>query len=182
VHELLGYLTEQRCRWHKSYCEHFSLAIRSINIADDWLNVPFVSPAIIEEFVLPRYLEIDSFHGGITGIHSCGNQTDLQPLLLRIKSLPTFEVSSWTDLHQTLENIPPQKHIHISLHPNEVLCASPKEMENRLQEIATSCGGRSYSVATAGLTPLSHDTTAFTEKIRAWNRAVEKELRTRVAT
>ena len=168
VHGLLQWLVEQRCRWYDAYYRYFGLKPGPVSIADDWLNVPFISPAMFADFVLPRYLEIERYHGGITGIHSCGNQTPLQRYLLEIKSLPTLEVSPWTDLQQTLRNVPAEKSLGISVHPNDVLCATPEDIETRLRFITTSCAGRRYSIGTSGLTPIRDTVDDFVARIRTW--------------
>jgi hypothetical protein len=177
VHDLLEFLVEQRCRWWDGYYRHFGLPVGPAAVADDWINVPFISPSILRDFVLPRYLEIESYHGGITGIHSCGNQTPVQRYLLQIKSLPTFEVSPWTDLEQTLRNVPASKALSISLHPNDVLCATPVEMEARLHEIVVACQGRNYNIYTSGLTPIWEDMGEFIRRIRLWNAAARQTFR-----
>lgn len=167
VHDLLGFLTEQRCRWHEEYCRYFGVSLGPANIGDDWLNVPFITPAFFAEFVLPRYLEIEAFHGRIAHVHSCGNQAPLQEHLLKLKTLEVFEVSPWTDLTQSLANLPPSKRLAISLHPNEVLVADPEEMRARLQFIATACKDRQYRLGTAGLTPIRGEAD-FVARIHTW--------------
>jgi len=176
VHDLLRWLVEQRCRWWEGYYQHFGLPKGPTAVADDWINIPFISPAIFADFVLPRYLEIERFHGGITGIHSCGDQTPVQKYLLQIESLPGLEVSAWTDLQQTLINVPSSKHLGIALHPNDVLCATPEEMEARLRSILDACRGRSFSIGTSGLTPISDDPGEFIGRIRTWT-AIARHLR-----
>jgi len=176
VHDLLKFLVEQRCRWWDGYYRHFGLKRQPVLIADDWINVPFITPAMFADFVLPRYLEIEAFHGGLTGIHSCGNQTPVQKHLLKVKSLAALEVSPWTDLRQTLENVPAEKSLGVVLHPNDVLCANSEEMENKLGFIVESCGQRPYSIGTSGLTPLSDDIGAFIARINTWLGVVAKVM------
>lgn len=176
VHDLLRWLVEQRCRWWESYYRYFGLPKGPTAVADDWINIPFISPAIFVDFVLPRYLEIERFHGGIAGIHSCGDQTPVQKYLLQIESLPGLEVSPWTDLQQTLINVPTNKHLGIALHPNDVLCATPEEMEARLRGILDACRGRSFSIGTSGLTPITDDPAEFNGRIRTWT-AIARRLR-----
>ena len=171
---------EQRCRWWEAYYQHFGLETEPTSIGDDWINVPFISPRIFAGFVLPRYLEIEEFHGGVASVHSCGNQTPVQRYLLEIKSLPCLEVSAWSDLEQTLLNVPAGKRLAVSLHPNDVLCASAEEMEAKLRWIVEKCEGRSYGIGTSGLTPLSDDIDAYITKIREWtwvSRRVLEPLR-----
>jgi len=174
VHSLLSYLVEQRCRWWEDYGRHFRKEREPSLVGDDWINVPFISPDLFRDFVLPRYLEIERFHGGIAGIHSCGNQEPVQKYLLRIQSLPALEVSAWTDLGRTLSNVPADKELVVSLHPNDVLCASPREMERKLTSILTACRGRKVTIATSGLTPLTPDIDDFVRRVRTWTQIARK--------
>jgi uroporphyrinogen-III decarboxylase len=176
VHDLLRFLTEQRCRWYEAYYRHYGLPVGPTAVADDWINVPFISPRIFSEFVLPRYQEIERFHGGIAGIHSCGNQAPVQRYMLQLETLPGLEVSPWTDLQQSLRNIPPSKRLFIALHPNDVLCATPEEMDARLREITTSCQGRSYGIGTSGLTPIWDDPQEYVQRIRTWTGIVQRVM------
>jgi hypothetical protein len=176
VHDLMRFLVEQRCRWWEAYSRHFGLKLEPTNVGDDWINIPFISPRMFAEFVLPRYLEIEAFHGGMNGIHSCGNQAPVQKYMLQIKSLPNFEVSAWTDLQQSLHNIPPDKNLFISLHPNDVLVATPEEMEAKLRWIVATCGDRRYSIGTSGLTPITPDMGEYVGRIRTWTRIARSVL------
>jgi hypothetical protein len=169
VHGLMRYLVEQRYRWLCDRARYLGEeAPKTTWIADDWINIPFISPAMFRDFVLPYYLEIERQHGAIGGIHSCGNQAPVQQYLLQVKTLPYLEVSPWTDLLQTLLNVPPDKTLGISLHPNDVLASSPAEMRAKLQFIADSCRGRRIGVGTSGLTPIFDDPAEFNRRIDTW--------------
>jgi hypothetical protein len=128
------------------------------------------------EFVLPYLLEIEAFHGGMDYIHSCGNQTPIQKYLLKIESLLGFEVSPWSDLDQSLINIPSDRWLTVALHPNEVLCTAPDQMRARLREINSKCAGRAYSIGTSGLTPITDDPQDYIEKIRNWTKIALEEM------
>jgi len=150
IHDLLRFITEQRCRWYEGYYRHFGLEPSPGPIGDDWLNVPFISPDFFAEFVLPCYQEIERFHGGIAWVHSCGNQGPLQPHLLKLGSLQSFEISPWTDIHETLRNVPPDKRLGFDLHPTKVLLDPPEVARDKLQAIKQACAGRQYSVQGGG--------------------------------
>lgn len=174
VHNLMKWLVEQRCRWHEAYFKYFGIKKEPANIGDDWINIPYISPEIFEDFVLPYYLEIEAFHGSVVHIHSCGNQTPIQKQLLKIQSLPRLEVSPWTDLSQSLVNIPPTKELYINLHPNDILCASPQQIEQQIRNIITLCTSRKFQIATSGLTPLSDNIDEFIETILTWIATMRK--------
>jgi len=174
VHNLMEYLTEQRCCWWGAYSEHFNLKLKPTDIGEDWLNVPFISPDFFRDFVLPRFLEIEAFHGGIANIHSCGNQTPLQRYFLEIKSFNNYEVSPWTSLEKTLVNLPADKKLLIGLHPNDALFASPEQIESRLRGIMAACDGRSYDIGTSGLTPILETHEAFIKQVNIWAGVVRR--------
>ena len=175
VDDLLRFLVEQRCRWWEGYYHSFGLAKKPTDIGDDWINVPFISPRIFERYVLPRYLEIEAFHGGINSIHSCGNQTPVQRYLLELKSLNNFEVSPWTSLEGTIANLPTTKHLMVSLHPNDVLTTNPQEMRDKLEKIATSLKDWNYDVGTSGLTPITPNLEDMVCQIKNWT-AIAREI------
>ncbi len=174
AHGLLERLADLRCRWWAAHARRTGEAIGPTSVADDWINVPFITPDMFRDFVLPPYLAIERFHGGIAGIHSCGNQAPVQQYLLQIRSLPALEVSAWTSLDETLANVPADKRLWISLHPNDVLCASPAQMEAKLRSIVAKCRGREFGIGTSGLTPLSRDVGAFVETVRTWTRIARR--------
>ena len=62
VHDLMKWLVEERCRWWEAYYRHFGQEISPTGIADDWINVPFITPGIFADFVLPGYKELERFH------------------------------------------------------------------------------------------------------------------------
>ena len=171
---LLDRLTDLRCRWWAAHARRMGEPVGPTSVADDWINVPFISPDLFRDFVLPPYLAIERFHGGIAGVHSCGNQAPVQRYLLEIHSLRQLEVSAWTSLDETLANVPPTKRLWISLHPNDVLCASASQMEEKLQGIVEKCRGREFGIGTSGLTPLSCDVGAFVETVRRWTRIARR--------
>jgi hypothetical protein len=174
VHDLFKFITEQRCRWWQAYSQHFCIPLKPTDIGEDWLNIPFISPGFFRDFVLPRYLEIETFHEGITSIHSCGDQTALQRYFQEIKSLVNYEVSPWTNLDRSLVNLPADKKLMIGLHPNEVLFTPQEQMEVRLREIATKCTGRRYDIGTSGLTPILESPEAFIRQINTWLQVVHR--------
>ena len=170
VHGLMKFLVEERCRWYDEYYRYFGIPKGPISIADDWINIPFISPAFYEEFLLPRYLEIEKHHGGVTGIHSCGNQGPIQKFMLQIQSIDSYEVSPWTSLEETLGNLPLSKFLRISMHPQDVLLDTPEKLREKMAFIRDTCEpGREYSVGTSGIAlRLDQTPEAFIARIRMW--------------
>jgi uroporphyrinogen-III decarboxylase len=182
IHDLMKWLTEQRCRWHQGFHDYFGkdipgkAGLGATFVGDDWINVPFITPEMFRDFVLPYLLEIEKFHGAINSLHSCGNQTPVQQYLLEIKSLPTFEIGAWSDFDQSLKNIPVSKGLGISIKPGDVLLATEEQMEKQLREITKKCCNRKYNIGTSGLSPVSDDISDFVSHIRTWTKVVKKVM------
>jgi len=174
VHDLMQFLVEQRCRWWEGYYQYSGAKREPVGIADDWINIPFISPGMFRDFVLPYYKQIEQFHGGIVSIHSCGDQTPVQKYMLELSTLQHLEISPWTNLKQTLINVPPTKRLGPFLHPNDVLLASPEEMETRLRTIVEACKGREFSIGTSGLTPIWDDIDEFVRRVQCWVEIAER--------
>ena len=68
-------------------------------VADDWVNVPFISPALFRDFVLPLYRRIRAEEGPPSGFHTCGN---MEPVALDLVAvfpeIEMLEVSPWNDV------------------------------------------------------------------------------------
>lgn len=174
VHDLMKFLTEQRCHWWQANTAYFNQPLKPTDIGEDWLNIPFISPGFFRDFILPRYLELEAFHGGINSVHSCGDQAPLQRYFLQLESLNTYEVSPWTSLEKSLANLPADKKLMIGLHPNEVLFTTPEQMETRLRQIAEFCNERRYDIGTSGLTPILDTPEKFIQQVNTWTQIVQK--------
>ena len=177
VHDLLRYLVEERIRWWDAYCAEFAVSDRTAGIADDWLNVPFISPAFFEEFVLPRYLELQDYHGRIPHVHSCGNQAPLQHLLLQLETLESMEVNHWTSLADTVRNVPPTKHLAIALLNTDVELQPEPEQEAQLREIKGLCRGRRYHLVGSALQKVHDDYAEDIRRTQHWIALARRVLR-----
>ncbi len=177
VHGLMKYLNQERMRWWEAYRQFSGSREESAQIHDDWINVPFISPAMFEEFVLPRYLELEAFHGKIPYIHSCGNKVPVQKMLEQIKTLEVHEVNHWTDLEATLSNVPAIKFLNISLLNTEVLLADEVKMRRELQRIVRLCQGRHYSVCAQAIEKVHDDMAEDIAQVKRWLVIAREVLR-----
>jgi len=177
VHDLLRYLVEERIRWWDAFCAEFGISERAAGIADDWLNVPFVSPAFVEEFVLPRYLELQAYHGRIPHVHSCGNQVPLQHLLLRLDTLESIEINHWTSLADTVRNVPPTRHLAIALLNTDVELQAEADQEAQLRDIRERCRGRRYHLVGSALQKVHDDYAEDIRRIQHWIALAKRLLR-----
>jgi hypothetical protein len=178
VHDLMRGLVEERIRWWDAYQEHFATTDKSCGLADDWVNVPFISPAMFRDFVLPYYLELERYHGAIPGFHTCGDQAPIQKLLLQNRSLRDFEVTPWTSLERTLENVPADKKLTVHVRNTEVLLSDEAGTRRRIRRIRELCegAGRWYQICGQALSKVHDPMDEDVRRARAWIRTVRDEL------
>ena len=176
VHGLLKWLVDERCKWFAQYYKYFDVHTDVCYIGDDWINIPFITPRFFEEFLLPRYLEIEAFHGNMGNVHSCGNQLEIQKYLLQMKTLRNVEISPWTDMAQTVKNIPTTKRLGVGIHPNDVLFTTPQKIEEHMKKITELCAHHPYGVGTSGLTPITGSDDDFIRRVRVWTDMAHKYL------
>ena len=178
VHALMRFITEERIRWWDAYCSHFGLKERTCGIADDWVNVPFISPAMFEEFILPSYFELERYHGSLGGFHTCADQVPIQKLLLRLPTLRDFEVTPWTDLEATLRNVPADKNLTVHIKNVDVLLSDDARAERQLRRIRTLCeaAGRKFSVCGQALSRVHKDMADDVRQVQRWIAVARRVL------
>ena len=106
-------------------------------VADDWVNVPFISPALFRRFALPAYRRIRAGEGPVTGFHTCGNfERVVNDLLGVFPEILRLEVSGWNDVEALDRIIPPQVGFDVGVINTLVLVGSVAEQQARLEAIA----------------------------------------------
>jgi hypothetical protein len=147
---------------------------KAAGISDDWINIPFISPAMFRDFVLPYYLELEKYHGRIPRVHSCGDKAPVQKYLLLLKTLDSHEVNHWTSLEATLQNVPPDKLLAVSLLNTEVLLADEAKMERDLRRIIGLCRGRRFAVCAQAVEKVHEDMQEDIRQVQRWIAVVRR--------
>ena len=95
--------------------------------------------------------------------------------MLKIETLNSYEVSPWMDVETAMESLPPDKHVHIAVHPNDVVVDSAAAMaaKHKAKAEALKDSGRSFALGTSGLTPLQ-DEAEFVGRVNAWIEAARQ--------
>ncbi len=116
-------------------------------VADDWVNVPFLSPALFRRFVAPVYRRIVANEGPVTGFHTCGHfELVVNDLLAAFPDIRRLEVSGWNDLATLDRIVPPEVAFDVSVVNTLVLAGTREEQVHRLREIATLSRHRPVSL------------------------------------
>jgi len=106
-------------------------------VADDWVNVPFISPRLFRRFVVPAYRRIVANEGPVIGFHTCGHfELLVNDLLIAFPGIRRLEVSGWNDLELLDRIIAPQVGFDIAVINTLVLAGSQEEQEQKLRAVA----------------------------------------------
>ncbi len=108
VHAFLAHFADARLKYFEG--RRVLLGESSLpeatHVADDWVNVPFISPAMFREFMVPAYRRISANERTVASFHTCGRMEPLVGDLLEVfPKLSMLDVSGWNDfelLHRTV--------------------------------------------------------------------------------
>jgi hypothetical protein len=145
---------------------------KKIGIADDWVNVPFISPSIYREFVAPYYRMIQEQQGAIVEhFHTCGGYGTLAPDLLA--TLPDLEgidiVPQCNDLERLDRDLPSKVAFHLNLLSVFTLMAPQDEQRPFLEMVGRIGRHRKVTLCPGAMVRL-HDT--YDEDIARLNRFI----------
>jgi len=125
VRQALACIVAERLRWNRERATYLGEEFipEDISIADDWINPPFLSPAVFRDFVLPAYRAIQENEGPVTGVHTCGPLEPLiTDLLASLPGITTLDVSGWNDVELLDDLVDPAIGFSCQLRNTFVLC------------------------------------------------------------
>ncbi len=131
----LDHLVDERLRYARERQRHLGEASLppTTYVADDWVNVPFISPAMFREFVAPRYRRIRAGEGPSTGFHTCGNFEPVARDIVDIfPEIEMLEVSPWNSVTALDAILPSRVGFVCSLLNTVTLGGSEREQREKL--------------------------------------------------
>ena len=124
-------------------------------VADDWVNIPFITPDFFREIIVPVYAYLQAGEGAVTGFHTCGRmEAVVTDLLAVFPELTWLDVSGWNNLPQLDAIVDRKIKFHISIINTVSLGDSIEEQERILQQIATTALHRPVSVCAQAIVRL----------------------------
>jgi hypothetical protein len=156
--EFLDYFTRERLRYAVER-QRFLGQPRlpdTTAVADDWVNIPFISPAMFRRFVLPVYRRIRAEEGPVTYFHTCGNIEAVAADLLEVfPDMRRLEVSGWNDPRALDRNVPAD--VAFDLHTiNTLVLAAPLEDQRaKLEAFAEVSRRRPVSLCAQSMVKLT---------------------------
>lgn len=172
VHELIDYIIGERKRFNDLAADFRGEPLPPTTfIADDWLNVPFISPEIFDEFVLPAYLKIQKNEGTVTGFHTCGIFVPLAEKILKtFDGIKALDVSGWNDIAELDRIVEKDIFFHVAFINSFVIMSPPEEHETRLLQIKEIMRGRGLSLNVQAIVKILG---SAEDSIIAMNRFIE---------
>lgn len=172
VRDGLARLVAERARWNRERAAYLGLEWRRAEtfVADDWVNPPFVSPAVFRDFVLPAYRAIEDNEGTLTGFHTCGPLRGLvSDLLEAFPGIRTLEVSGWNDVEELDRIVDPGIGFACQVRSTVVLCGTEEQHRRLLEAVRRVSARREVSVCAQAILRV-HD--SYDEDIGRMNRFV----------
>jgi uroporphyrinogen-III decarboxylase len=177
VHRLGGFLVGCRKQWERDRAAFTGRPPQKLLLYDDDVSVPQISPALYRNHVLPLEKELKDFYGGVDYWHSCGNVTPFLPSIRELRQISMLNVSAWTDLRRAAELFGSTTTLEICVHAvDDVLQASPQQMESRLREIVQTCremGLPCFTIRAEGITGLG-EVDRDLKQVRQWAEVARK--------
>jgi hypothetical protein len=140
VHDFLALIVRERAAWNRErrrYLGEPEPAEPTTRIDDDWVNVPFISPAMFREFVIPAYRRISAAEGQVVGFHTCGVMVPVVGELLGVfPGIRTLDISGWNDFEKLDEMLDPQIGFWLGFKNTFVLAGAREQQRDKLERIA----------------------------------------------
>lgn len=138
VHHLMRFLTDSRLQWEKEKTLFLKEEVKKVDLWNDEVAIPTISPKYYREFILPYEKEI-SENQGIGYWHSCGDTTLLAGDISTLKDLTMYHISSWTNLEKAMSDAANLK-IEFGLNPQKYIQdANESDMKAKVAETMKIC-------------------------------------------
>ena len=156
AHRLLDYIVDTRIRYNKLATGFLGEAPPGVqSMDDDWVNVPFISPAMFDEFALPAYRKVQKEEGPIVRFHTCGVYGPvIQSLLQVYDKLESMDVSGWNDLTVVDKAARGDVKFDVAYVNTFVLTGSPEAHRAKLEEAKVVAGHRRINLHSQAIVKL----------------------------
>lgn len=177
AHRLFQYVTDFHCHFWRERCAFLGEPLGLGHIGNDEVNVPFVSPQLYEELLLPYETQISEFHGGLTCWHSCGTTTPLLGLIRRIPNVKQFYTGPWTDVDSVMDTFGSDTRLMIAVNTvDDIMAATPEQMESKIRTLMSQCDGAALHIR-GGSMNAAFDLQSDVAQMRLWTQIALRTVR-----
>lgn len=173
AHDFLSHIVNERIRWNVERAVFLDEELPAGNtfIADDWVNMPFITPRMFDDFIIPAYKKIQDAEGKVNGFHTCGVMGLLAGRLLEVfPDIRTLEVSGWNDFSALDAMIDPSVSFALNFINTFVLVSPVEEHRKMLENINRIARHRKISLCAQAIVRVYG---TFDETIERMNRFID---------
>ena len=92
----MEFFTERQIEYFEAREKYLGITQGKINLYNDEVNTPTVSPDLYEEFILPCEIRLSQRFGGLNYWHSCGKLDRLYPSIAKVPGIDMIHKGPWT--------------------------------------------------------------------------------------
>ena len=138
VENVMDTITRTEMAYFQQRAAYTGKPLGKINLYNDDVSFPIVSPKLYRELILPREQQLSELSGGIYYWHSCGC---LDPLYREIRKVPGLEMihcSAWSDPKACVETFHDTAIEVCTNTQKDVIDAAPQEMYEHFKKICST--------------------------------------------
>ena len=176
VHEFFSFIVEQRGRYSRERLKYLETKAHQppvpsqVRVDDDWVNVPYITPHMFKDYLLPAYRQIQDNEGPVEWFHTCGNCVPIvEDLLQLFSNITMIDVSQKSDPTVLDEILPQNLAFLVNLFNTFILAESEDKQRKHLESIAKIGKHRKVILNLIGIVQL-HD--SFEEDLFRLNRFI----------
>ena len=161
VHEFLSFIVERRGRYSCERLKYLETKAHQpplrVRIDDDWVNIPFISPEMFREYLLPVYRQLQDNEGPVEWFHTCGNSVPvIEDLLELFPNITMVDVSPASDPTALDEILPQNLSFFVNFFNTFALAESEDNQRKALELLAPITQRRKVILNMGGIVQL-HD-------------------------
>ncbi|MCL1792443.1 MAG: uroporphyrinogen decarboxylase family protein [Oscillospiraceae bacterium] len=163
VHELFSRIIAWRLRYNQERAAFLGADMpKQTMIADDWVNIPFITPSMFDEFMVPAYKKIQDNEGPAANWHTCGIFLPiLESLMNALPEMKNLDLGGYNmpDCLEIHKLAPADMHFSLSFVNAFTVLGTPEEHRKVFGKFGKMMAdGRRFSLTTSAIEPILGNT------------------------
>ncbi len=150
AHKYMEFFTNRQIQYFEEREKYLGIKQGRINLYNDEVNTPTVSPGLYEEFILPCEIRLSKRFGGLNYWHSCGKLDQIYPSIAKVPGIEMIHKGPWTSARVAGENFGKICAIEVCLNPQtDIIRADEKDMYHVVYNICrelNETGSMGYTI------------------------------------
>ena len=127
----MQFFTDRQIQYFEAREKYLGVKTEKINLYNDEVNTPTLSPAVYEEKIRPYEIQLSQRFGGLNYWHSCGNLDRLYPSIAEIPGIDMIHKGPWSSAAIVGKVFGHKCPVEVCLNPlKDVVNADEKTMYN----------------------------------------------------